>query len=286
MKLKISKQREFPRMSISSSINVSTQILDKTSVLAALESNLAMIEFDLDRNVIWVNENFANTLGYTVNEMKNMQHKQFCTVELGNSREYEELWDNLRKGVKFQEKIQRVGKAANLLWLEATYIPILNDEGNVGAVLKIATDITERENATIKIISQFKDMPIELVNLVVENSKEKIQAVDSLKEQTGLISETTKTISHISTQTNVLALNAAIEAARVGEQGRGFKVVADEVRRLAGNVDEAIKNVNLNVENITREVERVSKITEDLQKVIIETQSEFKKVINDFEDIG
>ncbi|MER2120550.1 MAG: methyl-accepting chemotaxis protein [Solibacillus sp.] len=265
--------------------NNTTQILNETSVLTALESNLAMIEFNLNKEVIWVNENFAKTLGYTVSEMKKMLHKEFCTPAFKNSSAYEELWNCLSKGEKYQGKIQRIGKTGNLLWLEATYIPILNEEGQVEAVLKIATNITERENRTIKITSQLKEMPTELVNLVVENSMEKIQAIESLAQQINLINDTTKNIRNISMQTNVLALNAAIEAARVGEQGRGFKVVADEVRKLASNVDNAIKNVDMNIENIAKEAGKVSKITDDLQRTVSETQSKFSKTIEEFEGI-
>lgn len=272
-------------MTVTSTINKSTQVLDQKAVLSAIELNLAMIEFDLYGNVIWVNENFARTMGYQVNEMKQMMHKQFCTEEFRNSRKYSELWDNLRKGEKFQEKIQRIGKAGNLLWLEATYIPVLDETGNVNAVLKIATNVTSRENKTQEIISHLKDMPAELVNLVISNSKQKMEALQTLKEQTELITEISKIIRQFSSQTNVLALNAAIEAARAGDQGRGFKVVADEVRKLAGHVDQAIKKVDTNIENITNEVSKVSDITKSLEEEIIDTQATFNKTIKEFEDM-
>jgi len=270
-------------MNISS--NVSNQVLDQTMILAGLESNLAMIEFNLDTEVIWVNEHFAKALGYTINEMKNMVHKQFCPRNLVNSKEYNLLWENLKKGIKFQKKIQRVGKKGDLTWFEATYIPIKNEQGVVEAVLKIATDITNRENQTREVVSHLKNLSIDLGSKVDVNSKENIQALHSLKEQINLVSEIAQMIKEISSQTNILALNAAIEAARVGEHGRGFTVVAEEVRRLASNVDGAIKKINLNVDSITNGVTIVSDATEKLQREVINNQIEISKTMEQFENI-
>ncbi|OZI11100.1 hypothetical protein CEW92_13410 [Bacillaceae bacterium SAS-127] len=89
-------------------------------------------------------------------------------------------------GFRFFSFCIHLGKGNHIVWLEATYIPVRNEEGKVKAILKIATDITERENNTKKIISQLKDVPVELVNIVVANSTKKIQAIESLKKQIDL----------------------------------------------------------------------------------------------------
>ncbi|KUP09791.1 chemotaxis protein [Bacillus coahuilensis m2-6] len=281
----------------------SIQVLPAEDVLAAIERSLAMIQFNLDGIVLWANENFAQTMEYRSEELPSLHHRQFCLTEYANSPEYKKLWRNLREGNSFQEKIQRVTKTGKILWLEATYTPVFDEEGAVKGVVKVATNITEREETTTILANELLAMSKDLLHraelgikksedlssataVLVSESEETLHSLGSLQAEADLIKGIVKTIKDIASQTNLLALNAAIEAARAGDHGRGFSVVAAEVRKLATNVQESIHEVNSRIEGITKGIEKVGEVTERSQEGVSSSKRLIDEAIGEFNRIS
>lgn len=104
---------------------------------------MAMIRFDRQRRVVDVNNLFAKTMKYKRDEMLGMSHSLFCVPRFVNSPAYPALWERLFSGLSMSDKIERIDAHRETVWLEATYMPLF-EEDNVIGVLKIASDITAR----------------------------------------------------------------------------------------------------------------------------------------------
>ncbi len=276
---------------------------EREAILSAIEHALAMIEFDTNGIVLRANERFAETMGYAPAEMTGMRHASFCTPAFRESQAYHQLWEGLRQGKTFQDKIQRVRKDGRLIWLEATYMPVLGKDGKPAGVLKIAADIDEREQAASRLTGSLLTMSDELlararegiarskeiedaVGNVVAGSEENIAMLEQLEHQSHTIRRIVRSIKEVAAQTNLLALNAAIEAAHAKEHGRGFAVVASEVRKLASQVEQATKEANDYVAGIEARVLEVGKSTTRSRLLAVESQQRIKQAVEEFENIG
>ena len=199
--------------------------IEAENQIRAINRSHAVIEFDARGYITHANDNFLNITGYRLNEIVGKHHHIFLSADDAKSDDYRQFWEGLCQGRHYEAEFKRIGKDGKPFWIRGAYNPILDSGGRTTGVIKYALDITE---------------DIKRIQAHEEAGAAGKALLHNILDQVGSVAGD---IDAITRQTRLLALNARIEAARVGDAGRSFSIVASEIAGLSGRTAEATNHI-------------------------------------------
>lgn len=199
---------------------------DVAGQLAAISKSQAVIEFNMDGTIITANDNFLQTVGYTLDEIKGKHHGLFAEAAYRNSAAYREFWAKLNRGEFDAGEYRRIGKGGKEVWIQASYNPILDLNGKPFKVVKYASDVTRQ--------AQAREQVTGIVGGLAASSE----------ELTALSSQMGANATETSNQSSVVAAAAEQVSQTVSMMASSTEEMSASIKEIAKNTADAARVAN------------------------------------------
>jgi len=237
---------------------------DFISQIEAISKSQPVIQFNMDGTIITANDLFLDAMGYSLDEIKGRHHRLFVEPGFAQSAEYRQFWEKLGRGEHDAGEYKRIGKGGKVVYLHASYNPILDVNGKPYKVVKYANDVTKETLTNQTLERVFADIGSIMKNLANGDLTKNIthqydgiygECTDNINEAVAKFSEVFTQIrdaadfiesssQEISTGNNNLSHRAEQQAANLEETAASMEELTSIVKNTAVNANEASQAVN------------------------------------------
>jgi methyl-accepting chemotaxis protein len=282
----------------------------------AIGKSQAVIEFEMDGTIITANDNFLNTVGYSLDEIKGKHHSMFVDSEYRNTADYREFWNSLNKG-KFQGgEFQRFKKNGEEVWIQATYNPIQDLTGEPFKVVKYASDISEQKKLQVEAAAAAErekeraeelQTKVDLLLAVVDaaaqgdltqqvtvtgddalgqmgNGLQKL--LTDLRGSISAISENAQTLSTASSELAAVSNEMRSNADNTSNQANVVSSTSEQVSANVQTVAASVEEMNSSIREISRSATEAATIAGNAVKVAEDTNTTVSKLGISSAEIG
>ena len=253
-----------------------TALRESAGQVDAINKSQAVISFNMDGIVLDANDNFLQALGYRLEDIQGLHHRTFVQSDEAKSAEYKQFWDDLNAGQYKAAEFKRIAKDGSVIWIQASYNPIMDLNGRPFKVVKYAIDITDAKNQEFAIAEQKQLAEAEErarqehERAVAAEQQRKVetvlQVVNSLAD--GDFSVDIEDLGNDAIGQVAHALNAAIASVRD---------TMSRVREVVGTVDTASSELNEASNEISRGAQHQASSLEETASSLEEITSTVKQ---------
>jgi methyl-accepting chemotaxis protein len=258
--------------------------------LAAIGKSQAVIEFNMDGVIQDANENFLNTLGYTLDEVKGKHHSMFVDPSHRASPEYAAFWEGLRNGSYSSGEYRRLGKNGKEVFIQASYNPILDHNGKPFRVVKFASDITGRTQAVDEIKHVMTKLTEGDLTVNIDHALEGDFAVlgeainQFINELRGTITNITDAVETINVASGEIATGNADLSSRTEQQASSLEETASSMEELTGTVKLNAENAD-QANSLAAQASKIASQGGEVIGEVVETMTQINESAQEISDI-
>ncbi len=271
---------------------------DNDMIVDMINRTQAVIEFKPDGTILHANENFLKTLGYSLEEIVGQHHRMFVYKGFSKTERYAQMWRDLADGKFLADQFPRVRKDGGVVWIQATYAPLIDENGVVTRIVKIATEITARRSELLSVanaLEQLRDgnlthrcspSDLEDVQRLIAAYNEAVDALQKAIQTAGSVASRVKeTASELQSASSDLSHRTESQAATLEQTAAAVEELTSTVRSSA----DGARDVEKTVASARDAAEQSGGVMRDAVKAMsqIEASStEISKIISVIDDIA